>query len=111
VGREANDWAHPSSLSSTAGVLQPQGSEHMHSAVVGSIALRVLPITGASALARLQPVHSGGVDGNRLLWRDVGSVLEVVVLPLLLALEVEPRQPTQVLAAHSLVHCSRWLVR
>ncbi len=30
--------------------------------------------------------------------------LEVVVLPLLLRLEVQPRQPAQVLAAHRLVH-------
>jgi hypothetical protein len=42
------------------------------------------------SLARLQPVHGGGVYRHRLLGRHVGPVLEVVVLPLLLGLEVQP---------------------
>ena len=55
-------------------------------------------------LAGLEPVHRGGVDGDSLLGGDVRSILEVVVLPLLLRLEPQPGEPTQVLAAHSLVH-------
>ncbi len=39
---------------------------------------------------RLQPVDGGGVDGDRLLGGDVGTVLQVVVLPLLLSLQVQP---------------------
>ena len=58
-------------------------------------------------LARLQPVHSGGVDGHRLLGRHIGAILEVVVLPLLLRLEVQPSQPPQVLAANlRMVHAN-----
>mmetsp|Transcript_8730 Transcript_8730/g.18587 ORF Transcript_8730/g.18587 Transcript_8730/m.18587 type:complete len:747 (-) Transcript_8730:2392-4632(-) len=57
----------------------------------------------AAVLAALQPVHRGGVDGNCLLGGHVGAVLEVVVLPLLLGLEVQAGQAPQVLAAHSLV--------
>ena len=34
----------------------------------------------------------------------VGSYLEVVVLPLLFCLQVEPGQPSQVLLAHRLIH-------
>ena len=41
-------------------------------------------------LPRLQPVHRGGVDGHGLLGGDVGPVLQVVVLPLLLRLQVQP---------------------
>ena len=48
-------------------------------------------------------MHGGGVDGHRLLRRHVRPVLQVVVLPLLLRLEVQARQAAQVLAAHSLV--------
>mmetsp|Transcript_62206 Transcript_62206/g.196852 ORF Transcript_62206/g.196852 Transcript_62206/m.196852 type:complete len:623 (-) Transcript_62206:2053-3921(-) len=54
-------------------------------------------------LARLEPVHGRRVDGHGLLGGHVGPILEVVVLPLLLSLEPQPREPTQVLAAHSLV--------
>ena len=43
-------------------------------------------------------------DGNSLLRSDVGSILEVVVLPLLLRLQIQPCQPAQVLTAHCLVH-------
>ena len=53
----------------------------------------------------LQPVDGGGVDGHCLLCCDVGSILQVVVLSLLLSLEVESREATQVLLAHSLVYC------
>ena len=45
----------------------------------------------------------GLTDGNSLLWSDIGPVLEVVVLPLLLRLQVQASQPAQVLAAHCLV--------
>ena len=55
-------------------------------------------------LARLEPVHHRRVDGDRLLGRHVRAVLEVVVLPLLLGLEPQPRQPAQVLLGHGLVH-------
>jgi hypothetical protein len=40
--------------------------------------------------AGLQPVDSGGVDGDGLLGGDVGTVLQIVVLPLLLGLQVQP---------------------
>ena len=53
---------------------------------------------------RLQPVHRGRVDGDCLLGRDVGPVLQVVVLPLLLGLQVEPGQAAEVLLAHRLVN-------
>mmetsp|Transcript_10204 Transcript_10204/g.41240 ORF Transcript_10204/g.41240 Transcript_10204/m.41240 type:complete len:678 (+) Transcript_10204:3871-5904(+) len=55
-------------------------------------------------LARLEPVHGGCVDGHSLLGCDVGAILQVVVLPLLLSLEPQSREPPQVLAAHGLVH-------
>ena len=55
-------------------------------------------------LPRLQPVHRGRVDGDCLFGRDVGPVLQVVVLPLLLGLQVEPGQAAQVLLAHRLVN-------
>mmetsp|Transcript_3491 Transcript_3491/g.11579 ORF Transcript_3491/g.11579 Transcript_3491/m.11579 type:complete len:907 (-) Transcript_3491:778-3498(-) len=54
-------------------------------------------------LARLEPVHHGGVDRHSLLGRDVGPVLEVVVLALLLRLEPEARQPPEVLLGDRLV--------
>ena len=53
---------------------------------------------------RLQPVHRGCIDGDCLFGRDVGSVLQVVVLPLLLGLQVEPGQAAEVLLAHRLVN-------
>ena len=53
--------------------------------------------------AALKPVHGGGVDGHSLLGRDIGPVLQVVVLPLLLGLEVESCQPAEVLFADRLV--------
>jgi hypothetical protein len=37
-----------------------------------------------AVVPRLEPVHREGVDGHRLLRRDVRPVLQVVVLPLLL---------------------------
>lgn len=53
---------------------------------------------------RLHPhpvmTHSGGVDGHSLLRRDIGPVLEVVMLPLLLGLKVQAGETAQVLAAH-----------
>ena len=55
-------------------------------------------------LARLEPVHRGGVDRHPLLRGDVRAVLQVVVLALLLRLEPQPREPPQVLLAHRLVH-------
>ena len=54
--------------------------------------------------AALQPVDCGGVYGNGLLRGDVGPVLQVVVLPLLLRLQVESGEAAQVLLADSLVH-------
>lgn len=59
----------------------------------------------------LQPVDHGGVDGHRLLRGDVRPVLQVVVLSLLLRLQVEPSQPTQILLTHSLVHLRKWDTR
>ena len=54
----------------------------------------------------LQPVNSGGVDGDSFLSRDIWTILQIVVLPLLLCLEIEPRQPAKVLLTHCLVHRS-----
>lgn len=45
-------------------------------------------------------------DSHSLLGRDVRPVLQVPVLPLLLGLEVQPRQPTQVLPDDRLVDSS-----
>mmetsp|Transcript_14739 Transcript_14739/g.38930 ORF Transcript_14739/g.38930 Transcript_14739/m.38930 type:complete len:664 (+) Transcript_14739:435-2426(+) len=54
-------------------------------------------------LAGLEPVDSRGVDGHGLLAADVRSVLEVVVLPLLLGLQPQAREPAQILLARRLV--------
>ena len=54
-------------------------------------------------LAALEPMHRRRVDGDRLLARQIRAVLEVVVLSLLLGLEVQARQSTEVLLAHGLV--------
>jgi len=54
----------------------------------------------------LQPVHGGGVDGHSLLRRDVGAVLQVVVLSLLLRLQVQTCETAQVLLTHRLVNLS-----
>ena len=48
-------------------------------------------------------MHSGRVDGDGFLGRDVGPVLQVVVLPLLLSLQVKPCQAAEVLLADRLV--------
>ena len=48
-------------------------------------------------LAGLEPVDGRGVDGDGLLGRDVGTILEVSVLSLLLSLEVETSETTEVL--------------
>ena len=53
--------------------------------------------------SRLEPVDSGGVDGDSLFGRDVRAVLQVVVLPLLLRFEEEAREAAQVLLADRLV--------
>jgi hypothetical protein len=52
---------------------------------------------------RFQPVHGGRVDGDGLFRADVGSVLEVPVLPLLLRFEVETGKTTEVLPYNCLV--------
>ena len=44
-----------------------------------------------------------GVDRDGLLGRNVRTILEVTVLPLLLGLEVETSETTQVLSDDSLV--------
>ena len=46
----------------------------------------------------------GRVNGHGLFSRDVRSVLQIVVLPLLFRLQVETGQTTQVLLAHGFVH-------
>lgn len=51
----------------------------------------------------LEPVNGRGVDGDGLLRADIGSVLEVPVLPLLLRLEVETGKTTEVLPDDRLV--------
>ena len=55
-------------------------------------------------VSRLQPVHRRLVDRHALLHRHVRTVLQEVLLPLLLLLQEQPRQPTHVLLAHRLVH-------
>lgn len=54
-------------------------------------------------LSALEPVDDRGVDGDGLLGRDVRPVLEVRVLALLLGLEVQPREPAEVLLGDGLV--------
>lgn len=54
-------------------------------------------------LSRLQPVHSTGIDGNSLLGRDVWTIFQVTVLSLLLGLEVQSSETTQVLPDYRLV--------
>lgn len=44
-------------------------------------------------LPALKPVDSCSVDSHCLLRRDIRPILEVVVLPLLLCLQVQPCQP------------------
>lgn len=41
----------------------------------------------------LQPMHSGGVNGNSLLRCHIRAVLQVIVLPLLFSFQVQPREP------------------
>ena len=55
-------------------------------------------------LARLEPVHGGGVNRHSLLWGDVRAVLQVVVLSLLLRFQPKPSQPTKVLPANGFVN-------
>ena len=57
-----------------------------------------------SELSGFQPVHGGGVDCHCLLSTDIWAILQVVVLPLLLCLQPQAGQPTQVLLAGGLVH-------
>ena len=57
-----------------------------------------------SELPTLQPVHRGGVDRHGLLSANVGAILQVVVLPLLLGLQPETGQASQILLAGGLVH-------
>lgn len=52
----------------------------------------------------LKPVYGGRENGHGLLWRHVWPVLEVIVLPLLLSLEVESGKPAQVLFANCLIN-------
>mmetsp|Transcript_19442 Transcript_19442/g.63358 ORF Transcript_19442/g.63358 Transcript_19442/m.63358 type:complete len:470 (-) Transcript_19442:1597-3006(-) len=54
-------------------------------------------------LARLEPVHHRGIDGDGLLGRDVRPILEIVVLALLLRLEPQPSEPAEVLLGDRLV--------
>ena len=54
----------------------------------------------------LQPMYSGGVDGYSLFSCDVWPILQVVMLPLLLGLQVESCETAQVLLAHCFVHSS-----
>mmetsp|Transcript_34682 Transcript_34682/g.90799 ORF Transcript_34682/g.90799 Transcript_34682/m.90799 type:complete len:205 (+) Transcript_34682:4756-5370(+) len=53
---------------------------------------------------RLEPVNRSCVDRYSLFCRCVWPVLEVVVLPLLLGLEVQPGEPAEVLLTHGLVN-------
>ena len=53
--------------------------------------------------AALEPVDRGGVDSHRLLRCDVRPILQVVVLSLLLRLQVESGESTEVLLADCLV--------
>ena len=55
-------------------------------------------------LPRLQPVNSRREYGHRRLRTNVRAVLEVVVLSLLLRLQVQPRESSQVLLAYGLVN-------
>ena len=75
---------------------------HALSMLLLSIPPLPLPLPSPSPPA-LQPVDCGGVNGHRLLCSDVRTVLEVVMLSLLLCLEVESSQTTQVLLTHCLV--------
>ena len=54
-------------------------------------------------LPALQPVHRRGVDGHGLFGADIWPVFQVVVLPFLLGLEVQPGQAPEVLASDRLV--------
>mmetsp|Transcript_2955 Transcript_2955/g.8791 ORF Transcript_2955/g.8791 Transcript_2955/m.8791 type:complete len:467 (+) Transcript_2955:3703-5103(+) len=54
-------------------------------------------------LPALQPVNGRGVDGNGFLGAHIGSVFQVVVLPLLLRLQIQPGQAAQVLPGNRLV--------
>ena len=44
-------------------------------------------------LPAFQPVNSSSVDSHSFLRRDIRPILEVVVLPLLLCLQIQPGQP------------------
>mmetsp|Transcript_30637 Transcript_30637/g.99608 ORF Transcript_30637/g.99608 Transcript_30637/m.99608 type:complete len:435 (-) Transcript_30637:2259-3563(-) len=80
---------------------QPLEREHEQ---LGVVLVRQRRERDGRKLARLKPVHRGGVNRHRLLRSHVRPILEVVVLALLLRFEVEPREPPQVFPAHRLVH-------
>ena len=54
-----------------------------------------------SELPRFEPVNGSRVDRDSLFRRNVRSILEVRVLPLLFSLEVETSETTQVLLGDS----------
>ena len=56
-----------------------------------------------SELATFKPMHCSSVDSNGFLGRYVGTVLEVVVLTLLLSLEPETSQTTEILLDDRLI--------
>ena len=49
-------------------------------------------------------MHKCRIDGNGLIWSNVRTVLEVVVLPFLLTFKVEAGKTTQVFLANSFVN-------
>ena len=52
----------------------------------------------------LQPVYGGGINGDGLLCGAVWTVLQIVVLSLLLCLEKETSESSEVLLADGLVN-------
>jgi len=88
VGEGAIACAHGSSRS-----LQcvPDQNEQLRVVLVGQRRER-----SGSKLARFQPVYSGYVYGYRFFSTDVWSVLEVVVLSLLLLLQPQARESSEI---------------
>jgi len=56
-------------------------------------------------LPGLEPVHCCCVNCNCFLWSYVGSIFEIVVLALLLSLQVQPSQSSEILFSHCFVNC------
>ena len=57
-------------------------------------------------LARFEPMNGYCVNSDSFFRSNIGTILKVVMLPLLLCFQIEASQPSQVLLAYSFINCS-----